>query len=468
MKNTVSKGILYYIFILAAVILGVACVFMAIMFFSPGTQIFGISYFVDNNEYNIEHINNADDSSSYIHDLVIAGQIQTITINTDIADVIVKNTNLYRTQFVIDSNLSGIIKSDSQQKFNLSTNYDQAEKTFTLNLTSPKLSLAFSSDIELILSIPEDIIQPLFNINITTKSGDVEIGDNEKDIYALKNLNITAQEKSNITLGNRAVVHADLSINCPTGNISLLGNLNPQNISITSNNAKIQTKNITTNLFKLRTQSSSVNLGSIEGDLTYDARKGVLIATSIAGNFSCSESVVISNITVGTVSGTLLLPSAESSNITIGKLYAYCVVRTTSGDVKINNAYGIVDITTDSGDVDVVINSKLENIQADYNDNKGAVNITTKNGSINAKLANVIYKNYIRTTDGNISCDFDKNINFTLNYNCAKNKPTLTTGITTGEIQNNGSFTFGAQNPNNNLEITNTSGKTDIKDTYTA
>ena len=51
MKSTVNKGILFYILLLCSIVVGIACVIMAILIFSPGTEIFGISYYGKKNRF---------------------------------------------------------------------------------------------------------------------------------------------------------------------------------------------------------------------------------------------------------------------------------------------------------------------------------------------------------------------------------------------------------------------------------
>ena len=69
MKSTVNKGILFYILLLCSIVVGIACVIMAILIFSPGTEIFGISYYGKKVYSSVTKIS-AEENSAYIDTLV--------------------------------------------------------------------------------------------------------------------------------------------------------------------------------------------------------------------------------------------------------------------------------------------------------------------------------------------------------------------------------------------------------------
>ena len=84
MKNTVSKGILFYLFVLLSIIVGVLCIFVGIMVLSPGTEILGFSYTINNayNYYIKAEVNQGTESatSKYIDDLISEGKIEKFII----------------------------------------------------------------------------------------------------------------------------------------------------------------------------------------------------------------------------------------------------------------------------------------------------------------------------------------------------------------------------------------------------
>ena len=78
----------------------------------------------------------------------------------------------------------------------------------------------------------------------------------------------------------------------------------------------------------------------------------------------------------------------------------------------------------------------------------------------------MLLTNYLKTQKGKINCAFSPTLNLTLNYTCTKYAPTLASGIYAGEPGNEGSITIGNTGTDKNINITNTEGKTDIKDTF--
>lgn len=466
MKNTVSKGILYYIFLFLAIIVGVACVIVAIMIFSPGTEIFGISYYINNQKYEIKNIDANDSSSAYISNLISNGSITTLNINTDYANVIIKTTSKNRIYFSVNSSVSGILKDKTKNKYNFSYNYNADDKSFSLEVVSPELFWFFNDTVDVVLVLPEEVVNTNLDVNITTNKGDVEIGNHEDDKYTIKNLNITAKDTSKIILGKHTQIDNNLRINSPKGNIYFKTAITANQIRIDSVSAKIETYDVfVSDTFKIITESSSIKLGNVNGNLDYSSRKGVLIVNNIDGNFTCSEDVVISNITINKITGYVALPNAETSNITISELYGYALIRTTSGNVTIKEAKSIVDITTTNGAIDVMLNSNYDTVIGSYEPAKGTANLTTTNGNITVKFKNIVLKNNIVTEKGKITCEFGKTLNFSLTYDCSRNAPSLSSGIDSGDAKHQASYTFGTAS-DNALNITNNLGQTSISDTF--
>ena len=101
-----------------------------------------------------------------------------------------------------------------------------------------------------------------------------------------------------------------------------------------------------------------------------------------------------------------------------------------------------------------------------YEEEQGIVNLETQSGTININVGKLLLKNYIKTTSGKINCNISPELNLIIDYNCAKNAPTLSTGLSSGESANQGSISMGSSSTNNNIIINNEKGKTSIQDTY--
>ena len=468
MKNTVSKGILFYIFMLIAVVLGVLCILGAILIFSPGTEIFGMSYYVNHTNLPIKTTLDGNENAINIDDLFDRGQIETISVTTNYANMTIETREEGFVRFVIEPTLTGLVTSENKDTFSYSCSYDSTTKTLSLNVLAPKMLLAFNNSIDVVLSIPQSIVNTNLNINFNTQSGKFFVGNSELDNYTLKSLSVVSEKSSTVTLGLHTVISDEISINVPSGNIRLKNNITTNILNIYSDSAKIETKNINAHEINIDTVSSSINMEDITVETTfnYNARRGVLMIANLNGDLNNSEDVIISNITIGTVDGDVLLPGAESSDIKIETLKGRGTITTASGDVTINDAQGYLWVITESGKIDVNIDTDLSLDTGSYEEEQGIVNLETQSGTININVGKLLLKNYIKTTSGKINCNISPELNLIIDYNCAKNAPTLSTGLSSGESANQGSISMGSSSTNNHVIINNEKGKTSIQDTY--
>ena len=465
-SKTVSRGILYYIFLLIAVVVGVLCIIGAILLLSPGTEIFGISYYNRFDTTNITTVADENQQSYEIDQLFDSGRVDVVNVTTNHADVTIQNRESVRIQFFIEGAVTGIVTSENKNSFNYSISYSAQTRTLNLDVTAPILLLTFNNSMEVVLSLPYEFVDTNIDFVVNTQSGDVSVGNHERDTYTLNSLTVNAENSSNVLLGNHANVKNEINLNVPSGEIRFNTDVVTGELNITSESARIRTSDIEAQNVKLVTQGSSVNMNNIQGNFDYSARRGVIIVGDITGNLTCSEEVVIANITVGTVDGNVILPNAESSNITIEALNGRGDITTTSGNVTIRSANAILEVQTQSGKIDVTVDTNPTLITGGYEEELGVINLETQSGEIAINFANVYLQNYITTTSGTINCAFSASNNLVLSYDCTNNAPTLSTGITTGEVQNQGEYTIGNSSTRNKITIKNTDGRTSISDTY--
>ena len=60
MKGSLNKGLLTYVFIFVGLLISVVLILACILLFSPGTEIFGITYINKNNVYEIKTLDGDD------------------------------------------------------------------------------------------------------------------------------------------------------------------------------------------------------------------------------------------------------------------------------------------------------------------------------------------------------------------------------------------------------------------------
>ena len=179
MKNTVGKGLFFYILIFLGVIVGVACIFMAILVLSPGTELFGISYYYqDEFKWNDSYIdtNNEEvtkkvdtinylrtsDGITYFQKLIKENHKFKFVINTGYTRVhVLQDTSSTHIGMRISGRVTGISKSDSKKDSSVTANYtyDSANDCyeFVLSIVEPEIVLPFSKAITIDFFIPDSI-----------------------------------------------------------------------------------------------------------------------------------------------------------------------------------------------------------------------------------------------------------------------------------------------------------------------
>lgn len=458
MKNTVSKGIFFYIFILLGIVVGVACVLVSIIMFSPGTEIFGISYYKNNAEITLREFNASEilvdqDLDAYISD----GRITTIEIKTNFAHIDVENSDSSRFNFVLTSTVSGLTKNKKATNMTYVYNYDATERKFTIDVNAPDAFLHFNKEAKITLNVPKTKNLSSKTINVITDDGHINIANAPENNLTIANLNATIGNNGYFFINDLAHIAANGSINVESkgGTIETEGTHTVNQFKIKAENTKITLGKINGDV-TIDTVDSTIKLDNISGKLYYSAESGILQAKTISGDFECSEDVCISNIFIDKVGGRTLIPNAESSAIEIKQTVGNIKINTTTGNVKIGEINADAEIVTKSGKVTCLINSTSES----------EIKITTESGNIDARYSGVNGTSTITTTKGSLLLQYKTGEIFTLEYSCTKNKPSVSQGITTGSVENQGTFAIG-YNPeescSNKITVINNEGKSEFK-----
>ena len=299
MKNTVSKGFIYYLFLLFSIVCGVACIFGAILLFSPGTSLFGIKYVNQNLESQYIYEDIYDDSSAKLHDLIAEGKITTINFVTDYVDLNIENKDVVNMRVVVEAKVSGIANTENRDKFIVEAEFNEAEKSYTFKCFGPQCNvLQFSNNAKVTFALPKpkDIASPTQNlqINYITENGNITLGKKIGDDYTIKGLRVESTKKSLVEIGNKIKITDSLDLYVNKGEIVLnttiadkIGNqwssIEVDKFKIVTDDAKIDIENIKANKFQLVSEASSIKIGKIDGDFEYDAYRGVIIVNTITG-----------------------------------------------------------------------------------------------------------------------------------------------------------------------------------------
>lgn len=464
MKNTVGKGIFFYILIFLAVVVGVLCIFMSILVFSPGTSLFGIAYFSNNSEKTVnEYTIDGKDGSFSITDAMQNDTIKKIRIETNYYSVKIASTDSIKYSFLIEGSTSGLYKSSEEETNNnkilYSAVFDEETKCLTFSVREPNAMFFFTKTGYITMNVPPKHLSYMLNkdLEIVTSSGNITITEHEDDEARVRNF--TADHGSgSLYMGKNFVVFYNTNITSTSGNLKSYANLQgPTKIVTKSGKLELtQTEDI-----QIISETSLINLGTVDGDVKYYSNNGGLLnAEIINGDLECEEDTKVSNINIGVVKGQTILPCAENTNIRIKQTVGKCYIKTDSGEVILDDIKAGCDVITKNGSVKYIVNHTNANEK---------VNVTTESGKIEARYKNVLGQSTIKTTKGEIlvkyvpstSCIFD------LIYTC-KQAPTVTDGISTNQVEPTGTFHIGHGGTNTvsqTIEVNSTEGKVSFDDT---
>lgn len=460
MKNTVSKGILFYLLIFIGVILGIACILMCILMFSPGTKIFGISYFRNNDRIEISTFKASQVSGELsLHNYITDGSIETIEIKTNYPTIDIANTSAPKYSFELESDVSGFSNAEKPKTENLmkyNYNYNEETKTFTIEVYGPQAVLYLTKTSAITFNVPKDQSLANKNIKIVTESANVTIANHEENNIVFGNFSanigngyLFVNQLANVSSNGTMYVEA------LNGTIKTTGRIDAKNFNIRSEGSKITLAKVNSEM-SIQTKDSIIKLDDVSKNLYYSSDAGVLQAKTISGNFECSELVNIANIFVDKVEGAVLIPKAASSNIEIKHAVSDVKISTISGDVKVGEMNADVEISTENGNITCLINSTATSI----------VKLITIYGDIDARFRKIDGTANITTQKGDIFFQYENSQIFNLDYACPKNKPTVSAGITTEVVENAGSFAIG-YNPNvtvaNKISIANAEGRSEFQ-----
>lgn len=409
------KKFLIYLFIILGVLLTIALIIFAFMYFSPNTPVLGYEY-VSYKSSETKIFNASSDLS--------VQNIQSIEIFSDNCDIFIyPNDQSGDIKVVGNLNFTGFAKEvNSNLKIEEKVSYNEYEenslnlKTFMVVLTEPKGWINKNKS-KLELYIPSSI--SLNTIYAKTNGGNV---------YYSSTLNETNLSCVNLFLKSGG-----------DGNIFIDNNQNIYNYYLTTQNGSVnfnRLTSLTANLIKFETNNG--NLVATNQDKTCELKSNLTIKSNSTGSGPY--------VNVDILSGNLLVNANNGKYIInkIGKYGDYKTVAVTTNKCNIN--FGLV-----YGNVSVLSTSKAEknNVYINQLNYTGLTNTfeTGKGGlTINKLDGNIA----IETTSGNVEIDeltpssnvsvYTKSGNININYNYSEqnNKDNFLKVITnTGNINLN-------------------------------
>lgn len=431
MKNPKGRGLLSYLFMFIFVCIGVACIFFAILMFSPGTEIFGLSYVNSNTNMTPIYAFGDDNVANYQD-----------TSSNSVANTIVVKTGYFGVKFINTSEVpsfkielkgtaKGFRKNGTIKKIGFKTSL--SNKVFTIESVEPELDLGMSRAVDLIIYMPLSTSAASVRYNseykdvkIVTESGDVSISDTN-DNYKFYNLSVeTNSGKVNIGK-NFTTSTGSLNVKAQTGNITVNSNISGTIGIDVKDKARIYVGETAGNL-DIRANFTEANVKRVGGKLMY-ASYGGYINADYVGSINCTAEVEsVAHLNIKYCEGDALISDAKDSDIKIDKVKGDVSISTTSGKVTIGELLSWANITTTSGKVYVTFNtqdSRISNISTDY-------------GYVQANFVKASNVNINQQQKGGVDVNVANNLMFNFNY--FTNRGIYIFGETTDEKTKTGEF----------------------------
>ena len=468
MKNKVKLGFLSYLLIFIGLVFGVCVILLSVVILAPGVRIFGIGFTNNNIDKAIRYadVNNQEVLIDELYrqgrltNFVVKGENYSIDnkeYESGIFNIEVKRAPESSELKIMYKNHShGFSKTEDHATASYTLTYSEQDKTLTLAITDAHMFITTSKSFDVEIHIPNtnyfDITSLSFDFK--TISGNINLGDSGN---VCNFLTANCETKTgNIKVGSTTKINGDINLKTEKGEISLgkqIYSLPTRKINLESKTGKISTGELIGTL-KIISEKSicSVN-GTLYGDLIYSSKYGLIKTQNIEGEFKAEETVEVSEVTLGSVSGDITMISGETSNITIAKTNAKVRIKTKKGNIKIGEIAGDT-VTTDYHELETTTGSITFT-----NNSSSRIKVTTEKGKISATYNKIANIQTITSKTSQVNVYIKKGLSATINSN------------TTGDINYNwksdetltGQQTVIVENPNALQVINITSEKGDIR-----
>lgn len=426
-KSKVKKGFLYYLLMFLALVLGFLCIFVAILIFNPGKDVFGIGLrfvTVHTSERYLKPTNSdvRFDNLSY-NEVIFNSNYTSFSISYD-------SDEAY-TKIMFRPNITALSK---QEKCTFDVSIELVDNALVIDIIEPEVWIGFAKNASIELVCPRDKTFSNLALTINTKSGAVNLGDTTNNNYTVKSANVTT-ESGNITLNKNfdittkivnfetktGKIYVDskmsgtLNITNVDGRISIpefAGNLNisnsgrlEANCDNVGGNVKVKSSNGYIKIVNLGITQVNTLGGLFENHYGYvqDFSSDESLSAYFNGNFTTYDNTDNTNITIGNMTGEATI-SSRTGFVSISRILKESLIETTSGKVTIGKSHNASDITTESGNV------QITQLESGYR-----TNITTKNGKIFANFAKIGNAS-LTTTNSSITIKVASNLPFWFSY----------------------------------------------------
>ncbi len=409
MGKKVNRGFFSYLLILLGVVLAFVTICVCIMIFSPGTEIFGFSYFsektgekeilnatVYNGEEKIEgetfDLNNEGQMND-INSLVLKSNKYSISVKQK-----EKTTDSVKSALtvIVNTTISGFVK-DNKVKTEIFCKYFKDTKTLEIVANAPTGFLNFNNTAYIEVLFPTDFNKEI-NIQIENENGNIYLGNNSSANIESNTLNVNKLDV-NIKSGNlngynyfaiadstkdssiktqkgkinfeSAISAKNLTLETETGNINLISeNLDIANtLKIKSNSSFVEIKKATAKSFDFDVAGGKIYAGELTGHIIFsqnsnscDFQANTINGSLLIGTINTDFDKIITKTSVlikDSINGKATISTNGEVNIAkINSSILTSTIRTNSAKISVCEVEANIDVVSNSGQI---ILGKIEN-----------------------------------------------------------------------------------------------------------
>ena len=366
-KEKVSKGFGFYLIMFVMLLVVAFMIIVMIMMFSPKKVILGVQYFYYNDTFEIPLTEEGEEVEKHF------SNFKDIVVDCGSSNVnVIKSDKVKKDTILIKNRVIGFAKGSDYVDFDKSVVMEGTKITVTVREPNGFLFLTKDTEISFITPLlsAEDFSQ--CNFNITTTSGSVTIGTKTGQEVNVNDLTVKTNSGSVKLLEKNDNAFNRLSVTTNSGNFSTALDtiLIDSATSFTTNSGTIRFNKFSyaEGFESDRVASFNIGSGRLIADeicsLSLTAKNATVDINKVHGNFNTIDSIDYMNkskINIDKVLGSVTIPSAKASAITIGSVDDSVYIGTTSGNVSVGGINGIkksTRINTTSGRIDAYLNQE--------------------------------------------------------------------------------------------------------------
>ena len=405
MSKKVKRGFMGYLFIFLGLVLACFAVCIVVMIFKPGLKVFGISYFSETKELQIESAEVYRNNEAVVNE---EGKVQTVdlftndggTITTLQYETLEINSNVYDVEFYshpetdspgYESVTNILIKSDTKgfvkeglRKLQYSAKYFEDTKVLQINVEAPIGFVHFANASKIRVEFPklEESEAPKFKIVANTQSGNITLGGTGTGATMLKaqsvNLTTTSGKISTTEHFNLAGVF-DNSIKTDSGDVSFLRPIICNNFNLTTKTGEMNFENSKFEVageFNYTAENAFLHLNNLTASkINFASTSGKIYAKTLSGPVDFKTETENCHLQVDTINGSLIVGTLNEDSlstrtkvdianyvagpcniftlgeINIGEIKSATIIRNQDANVTIKKVSGTLILDSKSGKI---------------------------------------------------------------------------------------------------------------------